>query len=35
MQIHDGKIVEVWEEIDWFGLLKQIGALPELASAGA
>jgi len=35
MQIKDGKIVEIWEEVDWYGFLKQLGALPELAAAEA
>ena len=29
----DGKIAEEWELIDTVGLLRQIGALPELAEA--
>lgn len=29
----DGRIVEEWEETDTVGLLAQIGALPETASA--
>jgi len=29
----DGRIVEEWEETDLVGLLAQIGALPEPASA--
>lgn len=28
---HDGKIVEEWELVDTVGLLRQIGALPEMA----
>jgi steroid delta-isomerase-like uncharacterized protein len=30
---HDGKIAEEWELIDTVGLMRQIGALPELAEA--
>jgi predicted ester cyclase len=29
----DGKIAEEWELIDTVGLLRQIGALPEMAEA--
>jgi predicted ester cyclase len=30
-RVADGKIVEHWGEIDQFGLLQQIGALPSLS----
>jgi steroid delta-isomerase-like uncharacterized protein len=34
-RIKDGKIVETWISMDTLGLLQQLGALPQLAPAGA
>lgn len=34
-RIKDGKIVETWISMDALGLLQQLGALPQLAPAGA
>jgi predicted ester cyclase len=32
-RFRDGKVVEEWEVSDVFGLLQQIGALPEMATS--
>lgn len=32
-QIVNGKVVEEWDEFDALGMMKQIGAIPELESA--
>ncbi len=34
-RIVDGKIVELWWNWDLMGLLRQLGAVPEMAAAGA
>ena len=34
-EIRDGRVVEVWEELDMLGFLKQVGAIPELTSMEA
>ena len=28
-RVHDGRVVEQWAELDFFGLLQQIGAIPQ------
>jgi predicted ester cyclase len=28
-KVHDGRVVEQWAELDFFGLLQQIGAIPQ------
>jgi predicted ester cyclase len=32
-RFQDGKVVEEWEVSDVFGLLQQIGALPQMATS--
>ena len=32
-RIVDGKIVEEWTEFDAYGMMKQIGAIPEMATS--
>ena len=34
-RIKDGKIVECWDNSDDLGLLQQLGAIPQMAQAGA
>jgi predicted ester cyclase len=32
-RFRDGKVVEEWEVADVFGLMQQIGAVPEMAQS--
>lgn len=34
-RVADGKIAELWQEVDMLGLMQQLGALPAPAAAGA
>jgi predicted ester cyclase len=34
-RIEEGKIAEVWQGFDALGLLQQLGAIPQMAQAGA
>ena len=34
-RVEEGKFAEVWENVDALGLLQQLGAIPQMAQAGA
>jgi predicted ester cyclase len=34
-RVEEGKIAELWQNLDTLGLLQQLGAIPQMAQAGA
>jgi predicted ester cyclase len=33
-RVEEGKIAELWNNVDALGLLQQLGAIPQMAQAG-
>jgi predicted ester cyclase len=34
-RVEEGKIAELWQNLDTLGLLQQLGAIPQIAQASA
>ena len=34
-RIEEGKFAEAWQNVDAFGLMQQLGAIPQMAQGGA